>query len=57
VKIVRRVAYITAAVLLSAVWLGAYLAYVTYREIDENNELQPLLGVVHAQTGFPRVLR
>jgi len=45
------VLFITAAV------LGAYLAYTVYREIDSEPELQPLLGVVRAQHGFPRVLR
>lgn len=56
-SIVRRVVYPFAVLILASIWLGAYLAYVTYREIDEEPELQPLLGVVRGQPSFPRVLR
>ncbi len=57
VSIVRRVVYPLALLILASIWLGAYLAYITYREIDEEPELQPLLGVVRGQPNFPRVLR
>lgn len=56
-SIVRRVVYPFVVLILASIWLGAYLAYVTYREIDEEPELQPLLGVVRGQPSFPRVLR
>lgn len=42
---------------VTAVVMGAYIAYTVYKEIDSEPELQPLLGVVRAQQGFPRVLR
>jgi hypothetical protein len=56
-NVFKRAVYSALAIVLAAVWLGAYLAYTTYKEMGEADDMQPLLGVVRGQSSFPRVLR